>query len=136
MDSQTIRQARQRAPVVPRARTAGTAPDGTPWNARISQRAPQRDPGPRPRRLVGLCTWAALLGFLGLAVGVRGVIAILVKAPHWYEPTLITLGLAGIATAAVAMLTVRYHLYPWLFLALSSGILLASILATAAATAG
>jgi hypothetical protein len=89
---------------------------------------------PSQRRLAGLCGWAALLGFLGVATGARGLVAILVKAPTWYEPTLIIIGLTGIALAAVAFLTVQYDYIPWLFLTLSSAALLAAIITTAQAT--
>src|SRR5256885_382419 len=105
MSSQTIHE-RQRRTGVPRARWGGprAVPDvlGKP------------DPVPPPRRLAGMCAWAALLGFVGIAVGVRGLIAIMVKAPHWYEPTLVGLGLAGIGLAVVAFVTVHYRYVPWL----------------------
>jgi hypothetical protein len=125
MSSQTIPETRQRAGI-PRARTGASQ---TPPGAR-----PAPEPEPTPGRLAGLCGWAALLGFLGMSVGVRGLIAIVVKAPHWYQPTLIALGLSGIALIVAAFLTVVHRHVPWLFLALSSGVLLASIVVTAGAT--
>jgi hypothetical protein len=128
VSTQTIGGAAQRTAAVPRARAA-VPPAG------VLPPAPEPAPRvPSQRRIAGLCGWAALLGFLGLVVGTRGLIAILVKAPPWYEPTLIALGLVGIALAAVAFLTVHYRYTPWLFLTLSSGALLASIIATGEAT--
>jgi hypothetical protein len=91
--------------------------------------APRR--GPKLRKLAGLAGWAAALGVVGLVVGVRGLILILVaRIPHWYEPTLITMGLIGIALTAVAFLTVQYRYVPWALLGLSSADLLASIIVT------
>ncbi|MEN3309782.1 MAG: hypothetical protein V7603_5984 [Micromonosporaceae bacterium] len=132
MSSQTIGDAKQRTVAVPRARAASD-PSGAP---RLPALSPVSDTERAPTlgRLAGLCGWAALLGFLGIAVGARGLIAILVKAPDWYEPTLVVLGLAGIALAVVAFLTVHYQYVPWLLLTLSSGVLLASIVVTAEAT--
>jgi len=62
-----------------------------------------RQRGPQLRKLAGLAGWAAALGVIGLVVGIRGLLVILVsKPPHWYEPTLITMGLIGIALTAEA----------------------------------
>jgi hypothetical protein len=81
-----------------------------------------------------MCAWAALLGFLGLAVAIRGLVAILTKAPDWYEPAVVLIGLGGISLTVVAFLTVQYRVVPWCFLTLASWALLASIVATSAAT--
>jgi hypothetical protein len=96
--------------------------------------ANRAEPAPTPRRLAGLCGWAALLGFLGVVVGARGLIAVIVKAPQWYLPMLIAFGLGGIGLTVVAFLTVHQRLVPWLFLTLASAVLLAAIVATALAT--
>jgi hypothetical protein len=88
--------------------------------------------GPKLRTLAALAGWAAAIGVIGLVVGVRGLIAILVgKIPSWYEPTLITMGLVGIALAAAAFLTVQHRHLPWILLGTSSGVLIASIVITA-----
>jgi hypothetical protein len=93
-----------------------------------------RQRGPQLRTLAGLAGWAATLGVVGLVIGIRGLLVILVgKPPHWYEPTLIILGLVGIALAAGAFLTVQYKRVPWVLLGLSSAVLLASIIVSNAA---
>ncbi|HKT05953.1 MAG TPA: hypothetical protein VJT31_41130 [Rugosimonospora sp.] len=125
----------QRQAVVPRARTAG-APVGkasVPTLTRVPEPVVERVPP--LRRLAGLCAWAAILGFLGLVVGVRGMIAILVRAPDWYQPTLIALGLVGIGLIVLAFLTVNLRYIPWLSLTLSTGVLVTSIVVTGDATA-
>lgn len=87
--------------------------------------------GPKLRTLAGLAGWAAGIGVIGLAVGIRGLILILVSTtPGWYEPTLIAMGLVGVALTAGAFLTVQYRYVPWALLGLSSAVLLASIIAT------
>jgi hypothetical protein len=93
-----------------------------------------RQRGPKLRKLAGLAGWAAALGVVGLVVGIRGLLVIMVsKPPHWYEPTLITMGLIGIALTAAAFLTVQYRQVPWILLGLGSAVLLAAIIVTNAA---
>src|SRR5690349_10640986 len=88
--------------------------------------------GPDPRRLAGLAGWAAALGLVGLVVGVRGLVAILVGGiPGWYEPTLIGMGLVGVALTSGAFLTVQQGRLPWLLLGGGTAVLLSSIVATA-----
>jgi hypothetical protein len=91
-------------------------------------------PAPTMRRLAGMCAWSALLGFLGLAVGVRGAITMLGTVADWYLPALIGIGLSGILLTVVAFLTVQYRAVPFIFLTLASGTLLAGIIATSQAT--
>lgn len=88
-------------------------------------------PGPPLRVLGGVAAWAAAIGGLGLAVGVRGLVAILAGGiPGWYEPTLITMGLVGIGLTASAFLTVQQRPLPWLFLGAGTAVLLSSIITT------
>jgi hypothetical protein len=96
------------------------------------RRPAQSRGGPGQRRLAALAGWAALLGVIGLVVGVRGLVAILVGGiPGWYEPTLITMGLGGIALTAGAFLTVQQGRLPWYLLGAGSAVLLSSIIVTA-----
>jgi hypothetical protein len=83
---------------------------------------------------MGISAWAAVLGFLGLLLGIRGLIAILVKAPDWYEPAIVGLGLGGIALIVVAFLTVHFRYVPWLFLTLSTATLIVAVVETGKAT--
>lgn len=84
--------------------------------------------GPALRRLAALAGWAALLGVVGLGVGVRGLIAILVGGiPKWFEPTIIALGFSGIVLTSGAFLTARRGPWAWLFLLAATGVLVASI---------
>src|SRR5436190_18996993 len=80
--------------------------------------------GPDPRRLAGLAGWAAAIGLVGLVVGVRGLVAILVGGiPGWYEPTLIGMGLVGIGLTAGAFLTVQRGRLPWYLLGAGTAVL-------------
>jgi hypothetical protein len=134
--TQTVRGTKRGQPAVQQAGsdTVGAARRAAVTPGARPTPATGEEPAPTPGRLAGLCAWAALLGLVGVVVGIRGLVAILIKAPQWYEPTLIVLGLSGIALAVVAFLTVHYRHVPWFFLALSTGVLLASIVATAQAT--
>ncbi|MPZ26196.1 MAG: hypothetical protein GEV12_07020 [Micromonosporaceae bacterium] len=56
----------------------------------------RHDPAPHPGRLIGVCTWAAGLGLLGLPVAGRSSVAIITHAaPAWFEPTVVVVGLLG-----------------------------------------
>ena len=92
----------------------------------------RREAGPPLRVLAGLSGWAATLGVVGLVVGVRGLVAILVGGiPHWYEPILILMGLAGIVLTSAAFVTVQRRPLPWIFLGAGTAVLISSIIATA-----
>ncbi len=88
-----------------------------------------RQRGPKLRTLAGLAAWAAALGLGGLVMGIRGLIIIIAtRPPHWYEPTMIVMGLVGIALTAGAFLTVQHRHAPWALLGLSSVDLLTSMI--------
>ena len=89
---------------------------------------------PRLRQLMGVCGWAALLGVVGLVVGIRGFIGDLVgAAPDWYEPAMIAVGLIGIGLTVGAFITVQRRRMPY---ALLSGATVALVYAmTLTATA-
>jgi hypothetical protein len=96
-----------------------------PWIAR---------PEPRLRQLMGVCGWAAVLGGVGLIIGIRGFIGVLGNdAPGWYEPSIAVAGIAGIALTVGAFLTVHRRTEPWVMLGLSSVALVVSMMLTSAA---
>ena len=110
---------------------AGTDPAGLSSVTGAFRRPTLTQRGPKLRTLAALAGWAAAIGVIGLAVGIRGLILILVSTtPGWYEPTLIAMGLVGVALTAAAFLTVQYRYVPWVLLGLSSAVLLSSIIAT------
>jgi hypothetical protein len=85
--------------------------------ARDSGILPTLDRQPRLRQMFGVCIWAAVLGVLGLAIGIRGFIAILMKAtPGWYEPAMIGVGIVGIGLTVGAFATVYRRRLPYLLL--------------------
>ncbi len=92
------------------------------------------DPEPGTRRLLGMSLYASVLGLLGLAVAVRGVLAIVgSRTPVWYEPTLAVAGLACVALVVAAFLSIHRRVLPWLLLLAATAPLAANIVATAAA---
>ena len=78
------------------------------------------DPKVRLRRLLGVSAWAATLGFGGLVVGLRVVIALFTSSPSWYAPTICAIGLAGIAITVGAFASVHRRKLPWLLLGLAT----------------
>ena len=91
-------------------------------------------PQPRMRQLMGVCGWAAVLGGLGLVVGVRGLIGDLMGlAPSWYEPSMIVVGLLGILLTVGAFATVHRRRMPYVLLGASSISLIYAMVLTATA---
>lgn len=104
---------------------AGT---GTPRSSR------QIDNGPRLRQLMGVCGWAAVLGGVGLVLGIRGLLGIVTHhAPSWFEPAMSLTGVVGIAFTVGAFLTVQRRRAPWLYLAAGSAVLVAAMILTSKA---
>jgi hypothetical protein len=93
---------------------------------------PRKPPSGRP--LVLLCLWAALLGLVGLVIGLRGVVVILANhPPAWFKPSLIVLGLVGILLTACGFVTARRGPLPWVFLGAATAVLITSVVISAAA---
>ena len=83
---------------------------------------------------MGVCGWAAVLGGIGLVIGLRGHIGILAgHPPTWYEPSLIAVGIVGILLTVGAFLTVHRRRAPWIFLGTSSVALIVAMGLTSSA---
>jgi hypothetical protein len=94
-----------------------------------------RQQRPTGGRLAAICGWAAVLDLAGVVVGIRGGIALLAShPPHWYLPSLLISGGAGIALTACAFLTVRRRRIPWLLLGGGTAALITSAVFTSTAT--
>jgi hypothetical protein len=105
---------------------------------RVSTGAPRSsrnsDPGPRLRQLMGVCGWAAVLGGVGLVLGIRGLLGIVTHhAPSWFEPAMSVTGVVGIAFTVGAFLTVQRRRAPWLYLAAGSAVLVVAMVLTSKA---
>jgi hypothetical protein len=89
---------------------------------------------PRLRQMFGVCAWAAVLGVIGLVVGARGLIAILMKAsPGWYEPAMIGVGVVGIGLTVGAFMTVHRRRLPYALLTAATAVLAYAVLLTVTA---
>lgn len=71
--------------LAPAAVTTSERPDmGVRWAAATGEHildSPRPGMEPRLRQLMGVCGWAAILGGLGLVVGIRGVFGLATGAP-------------------------------------------------------
>ncbi|HEV7896561.1 MAG TPA: hypothetical protein VGP31_01780 [Planosporangium sp.] len=78
------------------------------------------DPEVRLRRLLGVCAWAAALGFIGLIIGLRIVFGIFTHIPTWYLIVTFTLGVPGIAATVAAFATLHKGRLPWKLLGVAT----------------
>jgi len=86
---------------------------------------------PRLRQMLGVCGWAAVLGLIGLVVGIRGFYADLMDAtPSWYEPMMIGVGLTGIALTVGAFVSVQRRRTPYILLSAATVVLAYAIFLT------
>ena len=70
---------------------------------------------------MGVCGWAAVLGGIGLVIGIRGFFGVLAgDPPGWYEPSTAAAGAIGIALTVGSFLTVHRARAPWIMLTASS----------------
>jgi hypothetical protein len=81
------------------------------------------DPKVQLRRLAGVATWAALLGFGGLVTVARIVIGLFTTAPGWYLPTMCGIGLFGIACTVGGFASVHRRRTPWILLGVATATL-------------
>ena len=99
------------------ARATRPAVATRPVRARAVALARRAEAGPRLRQLMGVCGWAAVLGGVGLVLGLRALIGVIADdPPAWYEPSTITAGLLGLALTIGSFLTVRRAKAPWVLL--------------------
>ncbi len=113
------------------------AQDGEPAGlARVTfaMRAQAERLPPAPRRLVGLCSWAAAVGLLGIIVGIRAVVVMLVGAASWFPLTAGVIGIIGVGATMGAFVTARHQHVPWALLSVSSLTLIAATIVTSAAS--
>jgi hypothetical protein len=81
---------------------------------------------------MGVCGWAAVLGGVGLVIGIRGLIGLLADdPPGWFEPAIVVAGCAGISLTVAAFLTVHRDRAPWAFLGGASLSLITAMILTA-----
>jgi hypothetical protein len=110
-----------------------TSPTESPlaWAQDTTAVPEQGRPQPRLRQLMGVCGWAAVLGALGLVIGIRGFFADLTgAAPGWFEPTMIVVGVAGIGLTVGAFAAVHRRRLPYILLGAATVVLAYSMLVT------
>jgi hypothetical protein len=93
----------------------------------------EKDPAPPPRRIAGICAWAAGLGIVGLIAGLLAVIAMLAGAGSWYPPTILIIGIGGILCTIGALASVHRRRLPWVMLGAASAAMVSAFAVTMAA---
>jgi hypothetical protein len=105
------------------------------WTSSVAPATPAADDDdrgePRLRQLMGVCGWAAVLGGIGLVIGIRGFIGVLAgDSAGWFEPTMMVVGVLGIGLTVSAFLTVQRNRVPWILLGAASLVLVAAMIIT------
>jgi hypothetical protein len=102
--------------------TPVVANDGEPAGlARVTlAMRPETKEPPAPGRLVGLCAWAAVIGIIGLVLGIRSAFAIISGAPGWFAAIAPIVGLVGFTSTLGAFVTARWRTAPWALLGVAS----------------
>jgi len=119
-------------PTVPTPAQHETGPISWTTGPARTARVRAKRPEPRLRQLMGVCGWAAVLGGVGLVIGIRGFIGVLAdEPPTWYEPSMMAVGVIGIALTVGAFLTVQFRTTPWIMLSSSSIALIVAMSLTA-----
>jgi hypothetical protein len=78
------------------------------------------DPAPEPRHLAGVCLWAAALGLGGMAVALRAFVGLIAQYRGWYAPSVIVIGLIGLACTIGAFAGVHHRRLPFALLGAAS----------------
>ena len=113
--------------------TFALAHDGEPAGlARVTMamRTPGRKESPAPRRLIGLCSWAAAIGILGTILAIRAAVAVMIGTPSWYLPTAGIIALFGILATMGSFLTARARVVPFALLGAATASLAGALIAT------
>jgi hypothetical protein len=84
----------------------------------------------RLRRLLGVSSWAAVLGFGGLVLVLRIMIGLFTTIAAWYLVLTLALGLVGITCTVGAFASVHKRRLPWLLLGGASAAELVAFAAT------
>ena len=74
------------------------------------------DPVPASRHLARICGWAAALGLGGMAVALRAFIQLIYEERGWFAPTIITVGVLGLAATIGAFASIHQRRIPFMLL--------------------
>jgi hypothetical protein len=82
------------------------------------------DPAPANRHIAAVCAWAAVLGLGGMAVALRAFVGLVSQYRAWYAPTVITVGLLGLACTIGSFASVHHRRLPFALLGAATVLLL------------
>ncbi|GAA0729383.1 hypothetical protein Drose_32615 [Dactylosporangium roseum] len=90
----------------------------------------EADPAPEPRHLAAVCAWAAALGLGGMAVALRAFVGLIAQYRPWYTPTVVVIGLVGLACTIGSFASVHRRRLPFALLGAASVSLVAGWIVT------
>ncbi|WP_018348135.1 hypothetical protein [Longispora albida] len=88
---------------------------------------------PRQRTLAAVAVWAFVLGLGGFVVGASALVRMIAGTPSWFQPTIVVIGVLGIALTVGGFATVQRRFVPWAMLGLATACLVAGAISTASA---
>ena len=99
------------------ARRSSTLIGARVWFGRRFRLPVADDPPPATRHLARICAWAAALGLGGMAVALRAFIGLIYEQRAWFAPTIITVGVLGLACTIGAFASIHQRRTPFALLA-------------------
>jgi hypothetical protein len=103
------------------SKTAGRSGRGLrQWAGKRFRLPSTDDPAPTLRHLATVCAWAAVLGLGGMIVALRAFVGLVADHRGWYGPTVITIGLVGLASTIGAFASVHRRRTPIILLSLAT----------------
>jgi hypothetical protein len=75
---------------------------------------------PASRHLARICAWAAALGLGGMAVALRAFVELIYEERAWFAPTIITVGVLGLASTIGAFASIHQRRLPFTLLGLAT----------------
>jgi hypothetical protein len=88
------------------------------------------DPPPASRHLARVCAWAAALGLGGMAVALRAFVGLIYEERAWFAPTIVTVGVLGLACTIGAFASIHQRRVPFALLGVASAALVTAWVVT------
>src|SRR6266508_12796 len=90
------------------------------WFSRRFRLPRAGDQVPASRHLARICAWAAALGLGGMLVALRAFIELIYEQRAWFAPTIVTVGVLGLACTIAAFASIHQRRLPLALLSIAT----------------